>query len=56
MPEFRNFNKREFQEELVNINWTGIVNETEGSEISYQTFYRKSEEIINFMTPYQTQK
>ena len=44
--DFHNFNKWEFQEELVNIDWTEIVNETEGTEISYQKFYCKLEEIL----------
>ena len=49
--KYANFNKREFQEELVNTDWTEIVNETEGTEISYQNFYRKLEEIFNFIAP-----
>ena len=49
---FRNFNEREFQEELLNIDWSEIVNEIEGTEECYQNFYRKLEEILDFMAPY----
>ena len=34
-----NFNKQEFGEELLNIDWPGIVNENNGTETSYQKFY-----------------
>lgn len=55
---YRNFNKHEFNEELLNIDWPNIVNETAGTEISYQRFFNKLEEILNYMAPYRkmTQK
>ena len=54
----RNFNKHEFNEELLNINWPDIINEMAGTEISYQRFFNKLEEILNLMPPYRkmTQK
>ena len=48
---FRNFNEREFQVELLNIDWSAIVNEIEGTEKSYQHFYRKLEEILELWHP-----
>ena len=37
-----NFNKREFNEELVNIDSSDIINEAYGTENSYQGFYKKT--------------
>ena len=56
--DFRNFNKRKFNEELICIDWSDIVSETAGTEISYQRFHNKLEEILNYMAPYRkmTQK
>ena len=33
--DFRHFNKREFNEEIGNINWGGIINDTNGTDESY---------------------
>ena len=56
--DYRNFNKHEFNEELLTIDWPDVVNEIAGTEISYQRFFNKLEEILNFMAPYRkmTQK
>ena len=56
--DYRNFNKHEFSEELLTIDWPDVVNEIAGTEISYQRFFNKLEEILNFMAPYRkmTQK
>ena len=56
--DFRNFDKREFHEELLNIDWSKIVNENEGTENSSQNFLNKMDEILNYMAPYRkmTQK
>ena len=35
-----------------NIDWGDIVNENEGTETSYQNFYNKIDEILNYMAPY----
>ena len=56
--DFRNFNKREFCEELGTVNWQEILNESDGTEISYNKFYGKLDDILNHMAPYKklTQK
>ena len=36
--DFRNFNKHEFHEEFVSIDWSEIITETEGTEISCQNY------------------
>ena len=51
--DFRNFNKHEFKEELLSIVWSDTVNETTGVELSYLRFYKKMEDILNYMAPYQ---
>ena len=50
--DFRHFNKREFNEEIGNINWGGIINDTNGTDESYTQFYNKIEEILDCMAPY----
>ena len=50
--DFRNFNKREFGEELTNIDWLDKIDETFGTESSYQNFYKNIEDILDHMTPY----
>ena len=50
---FRNFNKREFSEEIINIDWSSIINEVNGTDVSYHGFYKKLEEILDLMAPYQ---
>ena len=52
---FRNFNKREFCEEIINIDWSSIINEVNGTDVSYYGFYKKLEEILDLMAPYQKQ-
>ena len=56
--DFKNFNKREFGEELVNIDWSPIVDETFDAELSYSMFYKNIESILDIMAPYRkmTQK
>ena len=56
--DFRNFNKREFQETLEQTDWSRIVNEDQGTDQSYTNFYRKLEDILDLMAPYRklTQK
>ena len=53
--DFRNFNKLEFAEELSNIEWNNLINENVGTEISYQNFYSKIENILDYMAPYRKQ-
>ena len=50
--DFRNFNKQEFNEELLNIDWSTVINESLDTDSSYQGFYDKVEDIINHMAPY----
>ena len=45
--DFGNFGKHEFNEELVSIDWSDIFNEN--AELSYQRFYMKMEDILNYM-------
>ena len=52
LRDFRNFNKQEFKEELLSIVWSDTVNETAGVELSYLRFYKKMEDILNYMAPY----
>ena len=56
--DFRNFNKREFGEELANIDWSHIVETTYDADLSYFMFYKKIEGILDIMAPYRkmTQK
>ena len=56
--DFRYFSKREFAEELTNIDWSNKINEQVGTEISYQYFYSEIEQILNYTAPYRklTQK
>ena len=49
--DFRNFNERKVQEELVNIDWTEIVKETEGTEISYQNFIANWKKFLILWSP-----
>ena len=39
----------------MNIDWLNIINEVYDTEISYQGFYNKLEEILNLMLPYRKQ-
>ena len=56
--DFRNFNKREFGEELANIDWSDTIGETSDADLSYTNFYKKIEGILDEMAPYRkmTQK
>ena len=50
--DFRNFNKREFGEELSNLDWSDTMDERNGNEICYQSFYLKIEKLLDEMAPY----
>ena len=50
--DFRNFNKREFGEELSNLDWSDTIDERNGTEICYQSFYLKIEKLLDEMAPY----
>ena len=50
--DFRNFNKREFGEELSNLDWSDTMDERNGTEICYQSFYLKIEKLLDEMAPY----
>ena len=50
--DFRNFNKQEFNEELLNIDWSTVINESLGTVSSYLGFYDNVEDILNHMAPY----
>ena len=50
--DFRNLNKREFGEELANINWSDIIEEIPDVDLCYSNFYKKIENILDFMAPY----
>ena len=56
--DFRTFNKREFGDELSKANRTEIIDTNVGTDLSYNNFYRKIENIFDYMTPYRklTQK
>jgi hypothetical protein len=49
--DFRNCNKREFGEELLNIDWSNTVATSLGTEVSYQNFYKKLDELLDHMAP-----
>ena len=50
--DFRNLNKREFGEELANINWSDIIEEIPDVDLCYSNFYKKIENIFDFIAPY----
>ena len=50
--DFKTFNKREFGEEMSNIDWSDVISETFGTDWSYHRFYRKIENILDHMAPY----
>ena len=52
--DYRNFNKREFSEELSNIDWNYINNNNNniGTNRSYNLFYYKVEKILDEIAPY----
>ena len=37
--DFRNFNKREFEEELCGIDWLDTINENDGTDICYNIYF-----------------
>ena len=49
--DFRNFNKQEFKEELLNIDWWTVINESLGTESSFLDFYDQVKDILNHMVP-----
>ena len=50
--DFRNFNKREFEEELANCDWSDIVSGNYGTDYSYTLFYKKIKDILDLLAPY----
>ena len=50
--DFRHFNKREFREELENIDWSNVIDDTCCTDSSYNAFYKKIENILDYMAPY----
>ena len=44
--------KREFGDELSKANWTEIIDTNVGTDLSYNNFYRKIENILDYMAPY----
>ena len=50
--DFRKFNKREFGEELSKIDWSDIIDESNGTEACYQFFYDKIEILLDEMAPF----
>ena len=56
--DFKTFNKREFGEEMPNIDWSDVISETFVTDRSYHGFYRKIENILDHMAPFRkmTQK
>ena len=56
--DFLTFNKREFGDELSKANRTEIIDTNVGTDLSYNNFYRKIENILDYMAPYRklTQK
>ena len=50
--DFQNFNKRESDEELSNLDWSDTIDERNGTEICYQSFYLKIEKLRDEMAPY----
>ena len=50
--DYRNFNKREFWEELGNIVWSDLINENSGTDYSAQNFYKKIEDILACLAPF----
>ena len=50
--DFRKFNKREFGEELLNIDWSDVIDESNGTEACYQLFYDKIEILLDEMAPF----
>ena len=50
--DFRNFNKREFGEELTNIDFTDLIDESADIDSCYTIFYKKIEDVLDYMAPY----
>ena len=50
--DIRNLYKREFGEELANINWSNIIEEIPDVDLCYSNFYKKIENILDFMALY----
>ena len=50
--DFRNFNSREFNEEFANTDMGLLVNDVNGTNVSYNLFYKKIEDILDYMAPY----
>ena len=56
--DIRTFNKREFGEEMSNIDRSAVIDEKSGRDLCYYNFYRKIKSILDDMAPYRkmTQK
>ena len=52
--DFRTFNKCEFGDELSKTNSTEIIDTTVGTDLTYNNFYRKIENILDYMAPIDT--
>ena len=46
---YSKFNKREFGEELRNVDWLALIDESSGTEFSYPRFYQRLEDILDYM-------
>ena len=49
---YRNFNNREFSEELSKVNWSDVINNNNDTNESYKLFYYKIEKLLDEMAPY----
>ena len=49
--DFRTFDKRKFGDELSKANWTEIIDTNVGTDLSYNNFYSKIENIPDYMAP-----
>ena len=50
--DYRNFNKREFNEELNSTDWGKLINDDNGTNESYKQFYDRIEDVLNHVDPY----
>ena len=50
--DFRKFNKREFEEEFVSVDFSDVIDESSCTETSYNNFFRKIKNIMDYMAPY----
>ena len=50
--DYRNFNKRGFNEKLNSTDWGKLVNDLNGTNESYKQFYDRIEDVLNHVDPY----